>query len=146
MIHLALMGSMYLLLSILLPSIFFWILEPDWTFLDGLYFVFISLTTIGLGDYIPGDNPHMTEFQVYIYRVDKKKFSKLHRNIFCSPPGTFVVFPMFNVFKTNLQTVYKSCVGLYLLFGLVLTSLTLTVFYDIPQLNLGLHLHRHRSR
>lgn len=105
LIHLALMGSMYLLLSILLPSIFFWILEPDWTFLDGLYFVFISLTTIGLGDYIPGDNPHMTEF----------------------------------------QTVYKSCVGLYLLFGLVLTSLTLTVFYDIPQLNLGLHLHRHRD-
>ena len=73
MIHLALMGSMYLLLSILLPSIFFWILEPDWTFLDGLYFVFISLTTIGLGDYIPGDNPHMTEFQVHIYRVVNKK-------------------------------------------------------------------------
>ena len=35
--------------------------------------------------------------------------------------------------------------GLFLLFGLVLTSLSLTVFYDIPQLNLGLHLHRHRS-
>ena len=87
---------MYLLLSILLPSIFFWILEPDWTFLDGLYFVFISLTTIGLGDYIPGDNPHMTEFQVYIYRVDKKKFSQSHINIFCCPPGTFVVFPMFS--------------------------------------------------
>ena len=43
------------------------------------------------------------------------------------------------------QTFYKTCVGLFLLFGLVLTSLSLTVFYDIPQLNLGLHLHRHRS-
>ena len=99
------MGSIYLLLSILLPTLFFYIIEPDWTFLDGLYFVFISLTTIGLGDYIPGDHPDMAAY----------------------------------------QTFYKTCVGLFLLFGLILTSLTLTVFYDIPQLNLGLHLHRHRQ-
>jgi len=105
LIHLALMGSVYLLLSILIPTVFFWLLEPNWTFLDGLYFVFISLTTIGLGDYIPGDHPLMSDY----------------------------------------QTIYKTCVGLFLLFGLVLTSLTLTVFYDIPQLNLGLHLHRHRD-
>ena len=104
LIHLALMGSIWLFLSILLPTLIFYIIEPDWTFLDGLYFVFISLTTIGLGDYIPGDHPDMVQY----------------------------------------QTFYKTCVGLFLLFGLVLTSLTLTVFYDIPQLNLGLHLHRHR--
>ena len=29
----------------------------------------------------------------------------------------------------------------YLLLGMVLMSLTLTVFYDIPQLNLGFNLH-----
>ena len=35
--------------------------------------------------------------------------------------------------------------GLYLLVGLVFLSLSLTVYYDIPQLNLGLHLHHHRD-
>ena len=64
LIHLALMGSVYLLLTILLPTLLFWLLEPGWSFLDGVYFVFISLTTIGLGDYIPGDHPLMAEYQV----------------------------------------------------------------------------------
>ena len=98
------MGSVFLIFSIIIPSILFYLLEPDWSLLDALYFIFISLTTIGLGDYIPGDSPPHLPY----------------------------------------RDLYKTCVGLFLLFGLVLTSLTLTVFYDIPQLNLGLHLHRHR--
>ena len=61
--------------------------------LDATYFVFISITTIGLGDYIPGDSLTHMEY----------------------------------------RDLYKTIVGLFLLFGLVLTSLTLTIFYDIPQ-------------
>ena len=102
--HLATMGSLFLLFLMMLPSVIFYLLEPGWTLLDALYFVFISLTTIGLGDYIPGDN-------------------KTHQ---------------------PYRDGYKTCVGLFLLMGLVFMSLTLTVFYDIPQLNLGLHLLRHR--
>ena len=102
--HLATMSCLFLLFIMLLPSAIFYMLEPQWTLLDAFYFVFISLTTIGLGDYIPGDNEMQEPY----------------------------------------RDIYKSGVGLFLLLGLVFMSLTLTVFYDIPQLNLGLHLLRHR--
>jgi len=108
LMHLTVMGLIFILIAFLIPSVVFWKLEPGWTFLDSVYFVFISLTTIGLGDYIPGD-----ALQSYQHE--------------------------------NYRMLYKTGVGLYLLTGLVLLSLTLTVYYDIPQLNLGLHLHRHRD-
>lgn len=53
--HLAIVGIISLTLFIVFPALIFAKLEPGWNFLDSLYYCFISLTTIGLGDYIPGD-------------------------------------------------------------------------------------------
>lgn len=55
MFHLAIVGIISLTLFIVFPALIFAKLEPGWNFLDSLYYCFISLTTIGLGDYIPGD-------------------------------------------------------------------------------------------
>ncbi|XP_041354264.1 potassium channel subfamily K member 16-like [Gigantopelta aegis] len=40
---------------ILLPALVFWIVE-DWSYTDSLYYVVVTLTTVGFGDFVPGAN------------------------------------------------------------------------------------------
>lgn len=44
------------IIFIALPAVAFTFLEEDWTYLDSFYFAFITLTTIGFGDYVAGKN------------------------------------------------------------------------------------------
>lgn len=63
-IHAVSLGIILTLALLVIPSWIFVTMERDWNFLESFYFCFISLTTIGLGDYVPGsthskeDRPH----------------------------------------------------------------------------------------
>lgn len=41
-------------LILFVPAYVFMRLEPGWSYLDSVYFCFISLTTIGFGDFVSG--------------------------------------------------------------------------------------------
>ena len=42
-----------LFVHLLIPPVVFMTLE-DWTYLEGLYYSFITITTVGFGDYVAG--------------------------------------------------------------------------------------------
>lgn len=65
LLHLSLVSFILLTCFLFIPASVFAALEPDWDYLDSLYYCFISLTTIGLGDYIPGDSPNQPYRPLY---------------------------------------------------------------------------------
>ncbi|KAM6933141.1 potassium channel subfamily K member 6 [Xenentodon cancila] len=52
-LHFTLLLVLMVLCFFLAPAAVFSMVEASWTFLDGVYFCFISLCTIGLGDFVP---------------------------------------------------------------------------------------------
>ncbi|KAM6988529.1 potassium channel subfamily K member 6 [Tautogolabrus adspersus] len=56
-LHFLLLLVLVVLFFFVAPAAVFSAVEMTWSFLDGIYFCFISLCTIGLGDFVPGTHP-----------------------------------------------------------------------------------------
>ncbi|CAL8352546.1 unnamed protein product [Lota lota] len=57
LVHFALLLAAVLLCFFVAPAFVFRAIEGSWSFLDAVYFCFMSLCTVGLGDYVPGEQP-----------------------------------------------------------------------------------------
>lgn len=64
-VHSLVLGLVIVTSFFFIPAAVFSILEEDWNFLESFYFCFISLSTIGLGDYVPGEGYNQNFRQLY---------------------------------------------------------------------------------
>ncbi|XP_052426078.1 potassium channel subfamily K member 1 [Carassius gibelio] len=64
-LHASLLAIITFSCFFLIPAIIFSVLEEDWNFLESFYFCFVSLSTIGLGDYVPGEGYHQRFRELY---------------------------------------------------------------------------------
>ncbi|XP_072248188.1 potassium channel subfamily K member 6 [Leuresthes tenuis] len=64
-VHFLLLLIVVVLCFFLAPAAVFTVMEVSWTFLDGIYFCFISLCTIGLGDFVPATQPGQKNRALY---------------------------------------------------------------------------------
>lgn len=73
--HLVALLGVALTVCFLVPAAVFAHLEEAWSFLDAFYFCFISLSTIGLGDYVPGEAPGQPYRALYKVLVTGERIS-----------------------------------------------------------------------
>ncbi|MXQ92078.1 hypothetical protein E5288_WYG009884 [Bos mutus] len=64
-VHAVLLGVVTVSCFFFIPAAVFSVLEDDWNFLESFYFCFISLSTIGLGDYVPGEGYNQKFRELY---------------------------------------------------------------------------------
>ncbi|MEE6475288.1 hypothetical protein FKM82_010685 [Ascaphus truei] len=64
-VHALVLGFITVSCFFFIPAAVFSVLEEDWNFLESFYFCFISLSTIGLGDYVPGEGYNQKFRQLY---------------------------------------------------------------------------------
>merc|ERR1712100_939354 len=63
--HRILVDSVVVLLFLLVGAAGFTELEPTWSYLDSIYFCWITTTTVGLGDFVPTNMKSM--FFLFLY-------------------------------------------------------------------------------
>ena len=79
-----------LLLFVIIPAIIFFIIQEDWTYSDSVYYCFVTLTTVGFGDFVPGLNG-----------------------------------------SSDLNGLYRVCVGVWIFIGLAFLSLVISLIQEL---------------
>ncbi|XP_054655219.1 potassium channel subfamily K member 1b [Dunckerocampus dactyliophorus] len=64
-VHACLLAMLAVSCFFLIPAAIFSALEDNWNFLESFYFCFISLSTVGLGDYVPGEAANQKFRELY---------------------------------------------------------------------------------
>ncbi|TRY94204.1 hypothetical protein DNTS_027593 [Danionella cerebrum] len=64
-VHFIVLIFLVVLCFFVVPSLVFSAIEESWSFLDAFYFCFISLCTIGLGDFVPAEKPGQSLRSLY---------------------------------------------------------------------------------
>ncbi|XP_061637543.1 potassium channel subfamily K member 6 [Phyllopteryx taeniolatus] len=76
-VHFLALLALVLLCLFAAPAAVFSAAEDGWSFLDGFYFCFVSLCTIGLGDFVPAARPQQKFREVYQVAVMAYLFAGL---------------------------------------------------------------------
>ena len=95
---------MGILIFIILPSALFYYVEGNWTYLDCIYYTFVSLTTIGFGDFTTAQG-EQERFGMWIFAYNGFTVVWLIFGLsFISISEVFYHF-----FIAGLQTLYRCC-------------------------------------
>ncbi|XP_072345495.1 potassium channel subfamily K member 1-like [Scyliorhinus torazame] len=67
-VHATVIGGVVIACFFLIPAAAFVAMEENWNYLESLYFCFISLSTVGLGDYVPGKSKRHPNLK-HLYKI-----------------------------------------------------------------------------
>lgn len=95
-VHAVLLGFVTVSCFFFIPAAVFSVLEDDWNFLESFYFCFISLSTIGLGDYVPGEGYNQKFRELY-------KIGITCEYLWWAARCKSLLFPIFQLFAFSLK-------------------------------------------
>ncbi|XP_071962412.1 potassium channel subfamily K member 1-like [Antedon mediterranea] len=111
LLHLSILVLTILAFMVFIPAAVFTVLEPKWRYFDSFYFIFISTTTVGLGDFVPGQ------------QAEQFGWTRLSRNIYLVLVSVYLLFAI-----SSLLLIIDTAVRIPEV-SLVLSSITHDVRY-----------------